>query len=305
MNKIFLCIIAVTAANLQAQTAGIRYLDYHPDRIPNIVTAAGIASEIIFEEDEEIAYYTFGFDAAWDSAVALEHILVFKAKDEQPQTNLLVHTNKRHYVFTITSGNDDWEKDPNRSAANYSLRIRYHDSKSMAAVKAKEQSQELRHRDIAPPSTYIYTRYDYRATAHAQDIIPQRMWDNGVLTFINFAPTSKRGVVYELQADGKTALVNQHTEKNGLVVVHGVYPHLLIRLGDEAVETRRRDQSGLQENALKTNVPQTVRIVSGDAPNQFNFNPDLPKAQLDRASIFSQPQKDESQEPFTELIEPR
>lgn len=275
MNKIFLCIIAVTAANLQAQTAGIRYLDYHPDRIPNIVTAAGIASEIIFEED---------------SAVALEHILVFKAKDEQPQTNLLVHTNKRHYVFTITSGNDDWEKDPNRSAANYSLRIRYHDSKSMAAVKAKEQSQELRHRDIAPPSTYIYTRYDYRATAHAQDIIPQRTWDNGTITFIKFAPSSKRGVVYELQADGKTALVNQHTEKNGLVVVHGVYPHLLIRLGDEAVETRRRDQSGLQENALKTNVPQTVRIVSGDAPNQFNFNSEAKKEQLERAQIFSESQ---------------
>lgn len=290
MNKIFLCIIAVTAANLQAQTEGIRYLDYHPDRIPNIVTAAGIASEIIFEEDEEIAYYTFGFDAAWDSAVALEHILVFKAKDEQPQTNLLVHTNKRHYVFTITSGNDDWEKDPNRSAANYSLRIRYHDSKSMAAVKAKEQSQELRHRDIAPPSTYIYTRYDYRATAHAQDIIPQRMWDNGVLTFINFAPTSKRGVVYELQADGKTALVNQHTEKNGLLIVHGVYAHLIIRLGDEAVEIRRNHQGGRKENRTKTTVPHTVRSIAGDAPHQFNFNSEAKKEQLERAQIFSESQ---------------
>lgn len=296
-----LCIASIL---FEAQAAGIRYVDYHPDRIPNIVTASGVASEIIFEEDEEIVYYTFGFDAAWDSAVARDHILIFKAKDEQPQTNLLVHTNKRHYVFTITSGNDDWEKHPDNSGANYSMRIRYHDDKSMAAIKAREDSQELRNQDISAAS-YVYANYDYRATAHANAIIPIRMWDNGILTFIQFAPSSKRGVVYELQADGKTALVNQHTEKNGLVVVHGVYPHLIIRLGDEAVETRRNTQGGLQENTLKTNVPQMLRMVSGDAPNQFNFNPDLPKAQLERAQIFSESQKDETQEPFIELIEAR
>lgn len=279
--------LIVASTFLQAQASGIRYIDYHPDRIPNIVTASGVASEIIFEEDEEIVYYTFGFDAAWDSTVAREHILIFKSKDEQPQTNLLVHTNKRHYVFTLTSGNEHWEKHPDRSGAIYSMRIRYDDDKSIAALKAQESSQELRTQDISIGS-YLYTNYDYRATAHANAIIPIRMWDNGILTFIQFAPSSKRGVVYELQDDGKTALVNQHTEKNGLLVVHGVYPHLIIRLGDEAVETRRNHQSQLKENLFKTTVSNTARTIAGDAPSTFNFNSEAQKEQLERAPIFTE-----------------
>lgn len=102
----------------------IRYVDYHPDRIPNIITAEGIASEIIFEEDEDIVYHTFGFDAAWEAIVVRDHILIFKSKDPQPETNLLVHTNKRHYVFTLSSGNNDWSGNPNHSNANYSVRVR-------------------------------------------------------------------------------------------------------------------------------------------------------------------------------------
>lgn len=303
--KLFLT-LSVALAITQASAAGIRYIDYHPDRVPNVITASGVASEIIFEEDEEIVYYTFGFDAAWDSAVARNHILIFKATDEQPQTNLLVHTNKRHYVFTITLGNDNWEKHPDHSGAIYSMRIRYHDDKRIAAIKAKEESLELRNRDIAFGS-YIYSNYDYRATAQANAIIPIRMWDNGTLTFIQFAPSSKRGVVYELQTDGKTALVNQHTEKNGLLVVHGVYPHLMIRLGEEAVETRRNNQSGAKENYFKTTVNNMVRTIAGDAPSKFNFNQDLPKEQLERAQIFTEkPTNDQNAPPpFIELIEPR
>lgn len=302
MKKLIsLCIGAIL---FEAQAAGIRYVDYHPDHIPNIITASGVASEIIFEEDEKIAYYTFGFDAAWDSAVARDHILIFKAKDQQPQTNLLVHTNKRHYVFTLTSGNDDWEKHPDRSGAIYSMRIRYHDDKSMAAIKARADSQELRNQDISAAS-YVYANYDYRATAHANAIIPIRMWDNGIMTFIKFAPSSKRGVVYELQSEGKTALVNQHTEKNGLVVVHGVFQNLIVRLGDEAVEIRRNAVGGLQENHLKTTVPNVVRTIAGDAPNKFNFNTtEAQKEQLERAQIFTE-QPEEEPRQLIEFIEPR
>lgn len=301
MKKIIAAAVILTIA--QTHAAGIKYIDYHPDRIPNIVTASGVASEIIFEEDEEIIYFTFGFDAAWDSAVARDHILVFKSKDEQPETNLIVHTNKRHYVFTLTSGNDNWERHPDNSGANYSMRIRYHDDKSMAA-KARHESTELRNSDISVLS-YIYSNYDYRATAHANAIIPIRMWDNGIMTFIKFAPSSKRGVVYELQSEGKTALVNQHTEKNGLVVVHGVFQNLIVRLGDEAVEIRRNAVGGLQENHLKTTVPNVVRTIAGDAPSKFNFNTDAQKEQLERAQIFTeQPEKEEPRQ-LIEFIEPR
>ena len=289
---------------VNAYSAGIQYLHYHPDVVPNIVTSAGIASEIIFEEDEEITYYTFGFDSAWDSAIAQKHILIFKSKDEKPQTNLLVHTSKRHYVFTITVGNDEWEKHPDKSEANYSVRIRYSDNKSIKALKQQEQkakdrerrekeaekSLDLRHRSISSDSSYIYCDYSYRATENASPIIPNRMWDDGKITFIRFAPAQKRGVIYELLPNGKTALVNQHTERNGLVVIHGVYDSLIIRLGDEAVETRRNIKGGLMENLTKTNVPNTFRTVndrSGPAHFRLN-NDDVYIETIDRTQIFQE-----------------
>lgn len=267
--------------------AGINYVNYHPDNVPNIVTSAGIASEIVFEDDEEITYYTFGFDAAWETAIAKKNILVFKSKDEQPQTNLLVHTSKRDYVFTVTVGNKDWEHHPDKSGAAYSTRIKYYDNKSIPAQQAKEkakkraeeakaaakkreeESQVLRHRNIHDRTIFIYKDYDYRATKNAAPIIPTRMWDDGELTFMKFPVAQKRGTIYELQANGTTALVNQHTERNGLVVIHGVFNHLIIRLGDEAVETRRNDVGGLRENWAKTTVFNTYRNVSSEAPTSF------------------------------------
>jgi virB9 len=281
----FLFLLTMTVG-CHVQANGIRYIDYHPDRVPSIVTAPGIASEIIFEDDETIEYYTFGFSNAWSSSQAMDHILVFQSQNEQPETNLLVHTNKRNYVFTIVSGKKDWEVNPDRSGAVYSLRIRYHDSKSKAAQKAKDEQQVLRNRDLS--ANYIYHNYDYRATDHATDIIPTRAWDNGTLTFMTFPQGAKRGVVYELQADGKAALLNQHTEKNGLLVIHGVYPSLIIRLGDEAVEIRRNNIGGRRENYTKTNVASTWRTTSGNAPTEFDFS-GTPVKGLERAKIFSEP----------------
>ena len=55
----FLFLLTMTVG-CRVQANGIRYIDYHPDRVPSIVTAPGIASEIIFEDDETIEYYTFG-----------------------------------------------------------------------------------------------------------------------------------------------------------------------------------------------------------------------------------------------------
>lgn len=287
--------LAMAALSGSVNAQGIKYINYHPDNIPTITTAPGIASEIIFEDDETIEYFTFGFDDAWTSTVAMDHILIFKSKDEQPETNLLVHTNKRNYVFTLITGNSEWEKYPDRSKAVYSMRIRYQDAKSKAALAKQSEASVLRNRTITDATLNMYSNYDYRSTERAADIIPVRIWDNGILTFITFRPGAKRGVVYELQADGRLAQVNQNTEKNGVLVVQGVYPSLMIRLGDEAVELRRNNQSGRRENETKTNVPGTRRTMDGAAPGEFDYRQGE-AARLQRAQIFATPPKPPKQD---------
>lgn len=270
---------------LYSIASGIQYVKYHKNTIPNIVTAAGIATEIVFEEDETIKYKTFGFEKAWNSQVVDNH-LIFVPQDSEPQTNLIVHTNKRDYIFTITVGNNDWKKHPNNSGAVYAVRMIYNDRKSMKnlAIKAKKEQQAkmrkamqekrrkgiLRNVDISSLTSVVYANYDYRATQNATNIIPTRVWDNGKITFMSFPNGMKRGVIYELLPNNKVSLVNQHTEKNGLVIVHGVYKKLMIRLGDEAVELRRNELFGKTENYKKTNVIDAQRVVEKNAPIQFS-----------------------------------
>jgi len=271
--KLNYCLLSLFAASSAVCAKPITYVDYHQDKIPNIVTAAGIASEIIFEPDEVIEYHTFGFADAWESQITQDHVLVFVAKDPQPQTNLIVHTNKRSYVFTVTSGNNAWEGHPDKSGAIYSMRMRYHDAQAMQNKKARDEKKVLRNREIATSDTYLYTNYDYRATPNAYDIVPTRVWDNGKITFLTFHQGTKRGVAYELDSEHKANLVNQHTEKNGVLVIHGVYNLMILRLGDQAVEIRRNDKNGRRENTAKTTVKNTVRTVNEDAPTQFRLPP--------------------------------
>ena len=257
-----------SAVVITAQASPINYVDYHVDRIPNIPTAVGIVSEIIFEEDEVIEAALFGFDDAWESQIVNSNVLVFKPKDPEPETNLLVHTNKRHYIFTLTVGNNEWTKNPTTSRAIFSMRMRYSDAKSIKTKRANE-AKELHNREISGAETYKFSNYDYRATPYAKDITPVRMWDNGTLTFVAFPVGSKRGAIYEIDSAGKNRLVNSHVEKNGLLVVHGVYDHMVIRLDDEAVEIRRNTVGGQRENYFKSNVPATKRSLKDDAQEEF------------------------------------
>ena len=89
--------------------------------------------------------------------------------------------------------------------------------------------------------------------------------------------------------------MNQNTEKNGVLVVQGVYPSLMIRLGDEAVELRRNNQSGRRENETKTNVPGTRRTMDGAAPTEFDYRQGE-AARLQRAQIFATPPKPPKQD---------
>ena len=63
----------------------------------------------------------------------------------------------------------------------------------------------------------------------------------------------------------KPYLLNSHTDKFGKTVIHGVYPHLIIRLDEEAVEIRRNSTKGIRENRRKTTLFGTRRTVEPKA----------------------------------------
>ncbi|MBQ9724003.1 MAG: TrbG/VirB9 family P-type conjugative transfer protein [Neisseriaceae bacterium] len=243
---------------------GIRYVSYDKDTVYTIPTAPGIVSEIIFDEDESVEYHRFGFGAAWDSEVtAGGNILVFKSKDAQPETNLLVHTDKRDYVILLVQGNANWTKNPKNSRATFSTRFKYFDYDNASGFKSVVTGNGVRE--------FRYYDYDYRATENAQEITPIQMYDDGVLTYIKFKDGTPRGTIYRLDKKKKPHLINSNTDKFGKTVIHGIYTHYIIRIDEEAVEIRRNSDKGIRENRRKTTDFGTRREVNpkaGKTPKQ-------------------------------------
>ena len=234
---------------------GIRYVSYDKDKTYTIPTAPGIVSEIIFEDGESVEYHRFGFGDAWVSEVtAGGNILVFRSKTSQPETNLLVHTDKRDYVILLVEGNTNWTKNPNNAKATYSTRFKYFDDGSDMFSGSPDSIRDFRFYD-----------YDYRRTDNAEEITPTQIYDDGVLTYIKFKDGSPRGTIYRLDKKKKPHLINTNTDKFGKTVIHGVYQHLIIRLDEEAVEIRRNSDKGIRENRRKTTLFGTRRTVEPKA----------------------------------------
>ena len=234
---------------------GIRYVSYDKDKTYTIPTAPGIVSEIIFEDGESVEYHRFGFGDAWVSEVtAGGNILVFRSKTSQPETNLLVHTDKRDYVILLVEGNTNWTKNPNNARATYSTRFKYFDDGSDMFSGSPDAIRDFRFYD-----------YDYRRTDNAEEITPTQIYDDGVLTYIKFKDGTPRGTIYRLDKKKKPYLLNSHTDKFGKTVIHGIYPHLIIRLDEEAVEIRRNSTKGIRENRRKTTLFGTRRTVEPKA----------------------------------------
>lgn len=234
---------------------GIRYVSYDKDKTYTIPTAPGIVSEIIFEDGESVEYHRFGFGDAWVSEVtAGGNILVFRSKTSQPETNLLVHTDKRDYVILLVEGNTNWTKNPNNAKATYSTRFKYFDDGSDMFSGSPDSIRDFRFYD-----------YDYRRTDNAEEITPTQIYDDGVLTYIKFKDGTPRGTIYRLDKKKKPHLINTNTDKFGKTVLHGVYQHLIIRLDEEAVEIRRNSTKGIRENRRKTTLFGTRRTVEPKA----------------------------------------
>ena len=221
---------------------GIRYVSYDKDKTYTIPTAPGIVSEIIFEDGESVEYHRFGFGDAWVSEVtAGGNILVFRSKTSQPETNLLVHTDKRDYVILLVEGNTNWTKNPNNARATYSTRFKYFDDGSDMFSGSPDAIRDFRFYD-----------YDYRRTDNAEEITPTQIYDDGVLTYIKFKDGAPRGTIYRLDKKKKPHLINSNTDKFGKTVIHGIYTHYIIRMDEEAVEIRRNSDKGIRENRRKT-----------------------------------------------------
>ena len=188
----------------------IRNEVYNPDNVTRVNVAAGAATLIQFHSSEFISEIEgglgFGDAEAWT-----------KPKADEPDTNLVIVTNKRTYQFNLVSVK-------NRNSAFWGIRFSYPDLKKEPISPWAKPCQG---------GTYNY-RYFVQGEEKDKKIFPIEAWDNGTFTCFKFPTGGDLPVIFKKLPDGKEGLVNSHVE-NDYIVVHEINSEYRVRLGDLVV----------------------------------------------------------------------
>ena len=222
---------------------------YSPDEVYRLNAFVGRTSLIEFEKGETVnednGLITNGDASAWHLGANVDGTAVSlkPATDKEPNTNLIIKTNKRTYVVDLVLVN----RLPDMT---YVLRWDY-----PVPPGAKKLAPE---RDLHPNPCAGVANRDYQRRGD-RGISPFEAWDNGTFTCFRFHTNMPRPVVYEVMPDGTEMLTNVRTVQN-ILVVHGVSTLFRFRLNDQVLEVRTRQRLGGFYNYDQTTTGD-IRVI--------------------------------------------
>ena len=231
----------------------IQIATYSPDEVYKVYIQKGSATLIQLEADEspEKGLAGFGDSEAWTVGIRDSNIVI-KPKADNPDTNVVIVTNKRSYVFSLITT-------PENVKPTFLLRFRYPDTEAKlkaAELEKKRLAEEKRKNDNAPPEK----KNEAYSMAGDFKIAPTAAWDNGLFTTLQYADSREMPAVFKKTADGTEAIVNSHVEGDRLVI-HETNNIFILRLGELVlgVYNDAYDPYG-QFNARGTTVKDAIRV---------------------------------------------
>lgn len=218
--------------NAQAEVLGKQsYLDariqramYSPDEVYRINAFVGRTSLIEFENGETVnqdnGLIVTGDAEAWHIGATLDGTAVSlkPGTQDDPDTNLLIKTNKRTYAVDLTLV---------KRLADMTYVLRWDYPLPPGAKKSVPE------RDLNPNPCSGTMNRSYQRRGD-KGISPYEAWDNGTFTCFRFPTNMPRPVVYEVMPDGTEMLTNVRTVQN-ILVVHGVATLFRFRLNDQVL----------------------------------------------------------------------
>lgn len=254
MSRVLACALraaALVCLCVVAAMAKAQPLDeyaYEPDRIYQVRTGLGITTQIELSPHEEILDYSTGFSAGWDLN-RRDNVFYLKPRDIDVDTNLLIRTAVHTYVLELKVVAADWRALEQAKAAGVQYRIRFTypgDAAFAVADDPAEEPYELSTR-LQPGRTYHFA-YDvaYRRKG-ATWLVPSTVYDDLQFTYIRMGartrfPSGNFPAVFGRQRENGDEFIVNTTVEGDTIIVHGTYPYLVLRHGDEAVGLRRRSE---------------------------------------------------------------
>lgn len=245
-----------------SQDGRIQTVTYSKNNVIKVTAQVGQATLIQFEEDERLegdsATLGMGDAEGWNLAVKGNNIL-FKPLVYQSDTNLIVTTNKRTYIFQLSIDNET--KTP-----TFALRFHYPDT-----AKAKADAEKQKNRQAHDILQGNHNRLDVVITNDNywgfgdKEIKPTALYDDGRFTYFEYNNGRELPTIYKVLPDGTEALVNKHV-KGHTIVVHEVAEEYVIRLGMSALGIQNQGFNAAGKfNQTGASVYDSVRIIKEEA----------------------------------------
>lgn len=244
LPMLFAMLLCPAAASAQV----IEEYEYRADQVYPVRTGLGITTQIELSPHEEILDYSTGFSGGWDLS-RRDNVFYLKPKNVDVDTNLMVRTAAHAYIFELKVVATDWRRLEQAKAAGVQYRIRFRYPGDTAfrpeqdGVGEQEPETELSTR-LHPDRDY-YFNYEYaHRKRHPGWLIPATVYDDRRFTYIRMGdrtrfPSGNFPAVFARDSERGEEFVVNSTVEGDTIVVHGTYPYLVIRHGDNVVGLRR------------------------------------------------------------------
>ncbi|ENN94545.1 P-type conjugative transfer protein VirB9 [Bartonella vinsonii] len=243
----FIVAINCYTVSLYAETAPvsarkdnrIRFVNYDPYNVTQIIGSIRSSVQLEFADDEEVAYVGIGNSVAWQVAPA-GHFVFLKPREVQPVTNLQIVTSrqdgtKRSYQFElqvregdVSAGNDTY----------FLVKFRYPEDEALRKKLAEAAKAEQREEDFVNDILNTHEDFGPRNWAYEAQgstlIEPSSVYDNGKTTTFTFLGNSEIPAIYLVSLDGQESLIPKSIKDNK-VIVHATAAQFTLRRGNEVL----------------------------------------------------------------------
>lgn len=193
--------LALTAAERPRpvpQDAHIQRAFYDENQVYRLQGAPGWQITIEFAQDERIENVSIGDSLAWQvTPNKRAKTLFLKPLKRDAATNMTVLTDRRRYAFDLITG-------PRRAATPWVLRFDY----PRAVVVTLDQP-------LPPPAPKL--NFAYKNAGDAA-VLPSRVWDDGRLTYFEFAAATSIPAIFAGGPGRDESLVNSAVRGRAVVV---------------------------------------------------------------------------------------
>lgn len=217
----------------------IRFINYDPYNVVQIIGSIRSSVQLEFADDEEVTYVGIGNSVAWQVAPA-GHFVFLKPREVQPVTNLQIVTSrqdgtKRSYQFELQIREGDV------SAGNetyFLVKFRYPEDEALRKKLAEAAKAEQREENFVNDILNIHEDFGPRNWAYEAQgstlIEPTSVYDNGKTTTFTFLGNVEIPTIYLVTPDGQESLIPKSIKGNQ-VIVHATAAQFTLRRGNEVL----------------------------------------------------------------------